>query len=141
MKKGIIFGSILLFIILCGVALWYFFPKAIKISDKSDLIVVSTPVRDSLISSPLSISGRARGTWFFEGGFPLELIDDEGNIIAQGHATAQGEWMTEEFVPFLGTLQFNSPSRNGRGELILKRDNPSGLPEHDDSISVSVIFK
>ena len=66
MKKGIIFGSILLFIILCGVALWYFFPKAIKISDKSDLIVVSTPVRDSLISSPLSISGRARGTWFFE---------------------------------------------------------------------------
>ena len=141
MKKVFILIAVIV-VIGFGIGLaWYFFPKAIEISDKSDLIVVATPVKDSLITSPLSISGRARGQWYFEGSFPLELKDDNGHVIAQGHATAQGEWMTEDFVPFLGTLQFNVPSAKGRGVLVLRKDNPSGLPEHDDAIAVPVMFK
>lgn len=110
-------------------------------SDKSDLIVVSSPVKGSEISSPLRISGRARGKWFFEGSFPVELVDEFGNTIAVGNVASQGEWMTEDFVPFLGTLQFNNYIKGQKGTLILKKDNPSDLPENDDLLRVPVIFK
>lgn len=113
----------------------------IKPSDKSELIVVVSPIKDSYISSPLSISGRARGSWFFEGSFPILLTDTAGKVLAEGHATAQGEWTTDEFVKFIGTLQFTKPDYSDKGILILKKDNPSGLSEKDDSFSIPISFK
>jgi hypothetical protein len=111
------------------------------LNDKSDLIVVITPVKDSTITSPLSIAGRARGSWFFEGSFPLVLTDWDGKIIAEGHATAQGEWMTNDFVKFVGTLEFTKPSYGKNGFLILKKDNPSGMPTNDNALEIPVVFK
>lgn len=112
---------------------------------KSDKIVVMTPPPGSVITSPLTVSGRARGTWYFEGSFPLVLTDWDGKIIAQGHATANGEWMTTSFVPFTGILEFIKPVVNAkygeRGSLILRKDNPSGLPEHDDALEITVYFQ
>jgi hypothetical protein len=35
------------------------------------------------------------------------LKDAQGNVIAQDHISAQGDWMTSDFVPFTATL---SPS-------------------------------
>jgi hypothetical protein len=113
----------------------------IKVDNKSDLIVVVSPINNSEVSSPLVISGRARGTWFFEGSFPVELLDSYRNTIAQGHVTAQGEWMTEDFVKFIGSLQFNNYIKGQKGILVLKKDNPSGLVEYDDSVEVPVVFK
>jgi len=104
-------------------------------------IVVMNPTSGGAVSSPLTVSGRARGPWFFEASFPLVLVDWDGRIIAEGHATADGEWMTEEFVDFTGTLEFEKPAFDTRGTLILRKDNPSGLPEHDDAIEVSVVFE
>ncbi len=113
----------------------------IKPDEKSDLIVVASPIKDSEISSPLRIAGRARGTGFFEGSFPVELVDQYRNTIAVGFVTSQGEWMTEEFVPFLGSLQFNNYIKGTKGTLILKKANPSDLQENDDSIEIPVIFR
>lgn len=130
--------------IIVGIAVYFshFFDLSeIKPDNKEELIVVFSPLKDDQISSPLSIAGRARGLWFFEGSFPIELQDEYKNVIAEGHATAQGEWMTEDFVPFLGTLQFNNYIPEHKGFLILKKDNPSGLSENDDQIRVPVIFK
>ncbi len=141
------FIILLAIFIVVGIATYFsrFFDLPIDITlkpdNKEELIVVISPLNDDLISSPLSIAGRARGTWFFEGSFPLELQDQYKNTIAQGHASAQGEWMTEDFVPFLGTLQFNNYIPGQKGYLVLKKDNPSGLPEHDDQIRIPVIFK
>lgn len=113
----------------------------INANDKSDLIVVVSPVKNGEISSPLSVAGRARGVWFFEGSFPIVLTDWDGRIIAEGHATAQGEWMTTDFVKFIGTLEFTKPSYGKNGFLILRKDNPSGLPENDDALEIPVMFK
>jgi hypothetical protein len=115
-------------------------------ADKADLILVSSPLPDSLVTSPLQISGRARGNWFFEGSFPVILTNWDGLIIAEGYATAEGDWMTTEFVPYTAILTFTSPYSVGdpdfmqRGALILKKDNPSGLPEHDDALEIPVRF-
>ena len=59
--------------------------------DKSDLIVVDTLASGAAISSLLAISGKARGTWYFEGSFPVTVVESTGVVIGQGIATAQGE--------------------------------------------------
>jgi hypothetical protein len=112
---------------------------------KSDLIVVQWPLPGFVITSPLRVEGRARGRWYFEGDFPIILVDADGKIIAERFAKAQGEWMTESFVPFKGTLEFEEPGYNNglsnRGTLIFKKDNPSDFPELDDELEVPVYFE
>jgi len=107
---------------------------------KEDLIVVENPNAEEEISSPLSISGKARGYWFFEASFPIELVDENNNLIASTIAEAKDEWMTEEFVPFEAVLNFSNPKTN-KGFLIFKKDNPSGMKEYDDELRVPVFLK
>jgi hypothetical protein len=108
--------------------------------EKQDLIRVTSVTPNQVITSPLTITGEARGYWYFEASFPVELQDDKGTVLAQLPAQAQGEWMTEEFVPFSVTIPFN-PGTAQKGTLILKKDNPSGLPENDDALLIPVLFK
>ncbi len=110
-----------------------------------DLIVVDSPLPGATVSSPLTITGKARGNWYFEASFPVVLTDWDGRIITQGIAQAQGEWMTADYVPFTATLTFNPPTPGdpaaNRGSLILKKDNPSGLPQNDAALELPVLFK
>ena len=116
------------------------------IDAKADLIQVTNPEGMAVITSPLSLTGKARGYWFFEASAPVSLVDWDGKLIAEGFITAQGDWMTEEFVPFTGSLEFTSPYQEGdevfmkRASLIFKKDNPSGLPENDDALEIPVLF-
>jgi len=107
--------------------------------EKTDIIRVDNPRPNQIVESPLVIEGEARGTWFFEGDFPVQLLDGNGNIIGTAIAQAQDEWMTEDFVPFKAELEFTAPTTD-RGTLILKKDNPSGLPENDDELRIPIIF-
>lgn len=115
------------------------------VAQKGDLIKVSSPRIGADVSSPLIVEGEARGNWFFEASFPVYLTDWDGKIIGQGIAQADGEWMTTNYVPFKATITFNKADISGqysdRGTLILKKDNPSGLPEHDDALEFQVKFK
>ena len=122
-----------------------------KSDDKSDLIRLKTPLSNQTVTSPLVIKGEARGYWFFEASFPVFLTNWDGLIIAQGIATAKSDpanpdgvnWMTEDFVPFEATLNFTVDPNvySNRGSLILKKDNPSGLPEHDDALEIPVVIE
>lgn len=104
------------------------------------MIRLTAPAPGALVASPLRVAGEARGPWFFEASFPIRLLDPEGREIAVGHAQAQGEWMTEKFVPFGATLQFRAPVSGSAGTLVLEKDNPSGLPENADELRVPVRF-
>ncbi len=114
-------------------------------TSKDNLIKLFEPKDGTEIESPLVIKGQARGYWFFEASFPVILTNWDGLIIAEGIAKADGEWMTEDFVPFEAVLNFKKPEYIGefskRGSLILKKDNPSGLPENDDALEITVYFK
>jgi len=107
--------------------------------EKSDLIVLETPRPGQVISSPVVIKGKARGSWYFEASFPARLIDANGQALGTMPIQANGEWMTTEFVPFTATMDFTTPSAK-TGTLILQKDNPSGLPEHDEELRIPVIF-
>lgn len=108
--------------------------------EKTDLITIDQPRPNQKISSPLIISGKARGQWFFEASFPVQLYDEQKNLLGTGIAQAQGEWMTSNFVPFALTLEFSQP-QTAKGVLILRKDNPSGLPEFDDELNIPVLFE
>ena len=108
-------------------------------SDKGVMIVVDSPLRNTVVSSPLNITGRVPGNWSFEASFPVRLVDGEGKVLATGTGELQGDWMTEDLVSFKAVLEFDEPA-SGEGKLILMKDNPSGLPENDDSVSIQVLF-
>jgi hypothetical protein len=118
---------------------------ALHIEEKSDLIKVSAPLPTSVISSPLKLKGEARGTWYFEATFPIVIVDWDGRIIGEGYVSALSDWMTEEFVPFEGVVEFEKPEIIGefakRGGIIFQKSNPSGLPENDDALEIPVFFE
>ena len=108
--------------------------------EKTDLIQVTAPRPNQVVSSPLVVEGQARGNWYFEASFPVHLVDANGKELTVVPAQAQGEWMTTDFVPFTVELVFSQPT-TAAGTLVLKKDNPSGLPEHDDLLRIPVAFR
>lgn len=148
MKKPLLIIIIILIIAAASAAAWVLTQKEASApildppASKDDLIRLDAPRPNQVIQSPLTITGEARGSWFFEASFPVVLTNWDGLIIAQGIATAKSDWMTSEFVPFEATLTFtvDKNAYSNRGALILRKDNPSGLPEHDDALEIPVVF-
>lgn len=102
-----------------------------------DLIQVEAPLVNAVVGKEFSVIGKARGAWFFEASFPIVVLGKEGEVLIETHATAQSDWMTEDFVPFRADIKIPE-SYTGPAKLILKKDNPSGLAEHDASISFDI---
>lgn len=107
------------------------------ILEKDNVIRVLSPLPNATVSSPLVVSGMARGVWFFEGSFPIELSFGTGTTPVIAIATAGAPWMTEAFVPFMATLVFDDTLKRD-AVITFRKDNPSGLPEYDDSLSFSL---
>lgn len=111
----------------------------------NEQIIIENPESNQIISSPINLEGQVRGTWLFEATAPVVLVDWDGRIIAESFIQAEGNWMTENFVPFSGEIEFEEPEDLGdfsdRGTLIFRKANPSGLPENDDAIEVNVRFR
>lgn len=105
----------------------------------NSLVRVTSPLPNTAVKSPLVITGEARGNWYFEASFPVKILDANGEVLGVHYATAQGEWMTTEFVPFVSTLVF-ATSTTPTGTLVLEKDNPSGLPENANEIRIPVTF-
>ncbi len=116
----------------------------VEASDSSDMIMVNMPTDGSysfnFTQTSTTFTGKARGTMYFEASFPVIVTDDFGTIVAQGVAHAQGDWMTEDFVPFVATVSYVDGPTTSTGKISFKKDNPSGLPEHEFTYSVPVTF-
>jgi hypothetical protein len=108
-------------------------------ADANADVRVDSPASGQTVASPLAVRGSARGPWYFEATFPVTLLDANGNRLAQSHATAQGEWMTTDWVPFTATLAFATPNTS-TGTLVLENANPSGDPARARSVRIPVRF-
>jgi len=107
--------------------------------DAGTPVIVNTPTPGVTVTSPLIITGKAIGPWYFEADFQIILKDANGRELGMAIATAQGPWMTVEHVPFNATLTFETPA-TPTGTLEFRKDNPSGLPENDQTFSIPVVF-
>ncbi len=120
--------------------------KATEAAKYASKIRVEIPELDSVVKSPLEFKGEARGGWFFEAVFPVKITDQDGNILGQSLAQAKSDpakdgagWMTDDFVPFEGKVEFAPIAESGY--IVFLKDNPSGLPENADQYKIPVKFE
>ena len=103
----------------------------------SDTITVDAPHAGAVVGKSFSVTGHARGLWFFEASFPVVVLDQDGNVLASAPATTTAEWMTNDLIPFTADLMVPE-SYVGPATLELKKDNPSGDPRNDASLSYPI---
>jgi hypothetical protein len=108
-------------------------------SSVSTDIKIENLKENEAVSSPLKITGQAKGTWFFGASFPVEIYDSNWKRLGQSYAQAKGEWMTSNFVAFESNINFEKPTTEA-GWLVFKKDNPSGLPQNDAEYHYPVKF-
>lgn len=104
---------------------------------------VTAPQPGALITSPVTVVGTVTGGgWLFEGSFPVKILDGDGTTIGGGSAATvtSGEWTSTGTVSFTAIVQFTVP-RFATGTIVLSKDNPSGMPQKDMSLSIPVRFK
>lgn len=106
----------------------------------SSKVVVTTPSPSSHVGPSFIVAGQAPGQWFFEAQFPIQVRDAQGNVIGRATGSAQGDWQTTSLVTFTATMHIDS-SYHGSATLILMKDNPSGLPENDDSVEIPIVIE
>ena len=112
-----------------------------NIAGIADLIMVGQPTKNAVIgATSTTLTGSARGFWYFEASFPVQIKDASGKVIAQGPAQAQSEWMTTDFVIFKATLTYPKQPKGSKGTVVLMNDNPSGLPENQKTVEIPVTF-
>lgn len=116
-------------------------PEIVGIANK---IIITSLKPNDVVSSPLSILGKAVGGWFFEADFPIEIYDGNDKKIGSKYCSFSPKienetWMTEEFVDFKCELQFEKPKTDS-GYIIFKKDNPSDMRELDEEFKLPVKF-
>lgn len=107
----------------------------------SDEITVNFPTDNQAVTSPIQIKGKVVGNWFFEGSFPVELLNSNGEVIATATASTPEDWATTSVIDFSATLVYPKATSTDRGLIILKNDNPSGDPSRDKKDFIPVILK
>jgi len=90
------------------------------------------------VAFPFTLTGEARGSWYFEGSFSVRVEDGNGDNVVEHSAQAQGEWMTEDFVPFAAILSPSVAIPSGEATLVIEKANASGLPEHAGAIRIPI---
>jgi glucose/arabinose dehydrogenase len=93
----------------------------------------------TITAATTELTGYALGTWYFEADFPIEVLDSNNVVVDTLIATALSDWMTTSSVPF--SVPFQASLYSGQTiSFILKKDNPSGLPEFDASVTIPNIY-
>lgn len=108
-------------------------------STSGELINIKNVISGQIIESPVTIIGEARGSWFFEASFPIKIYGSNGQLLGSTIAQATDDWMTDKMVPFTAELKFNTGTSTS-GTLVFEKDNPSGLPENANELSMPVNF-
>lgn len=103
-------------------------------------VSMTSPQSGANVGHTFDIAGQAPGQWFFEAQFPIQVRDPQDNIVGRATGSAQGDWMTEKLVAFKAMMRIDD-AYHGPATLILMKDNPSGLPENDDSVTIPIVVE
>jgi len=103
----------------------------------SSKVMVTAPQVDAHVGHAFTVAGVAPGQWFFEAQFPIQVRETDGSVVGRATGHAQGEWETDKLVTFTANMSIDA-TFSGKATLILMKDNPSGLPENDDSVEIPI---
>ncbi len=136
----IIIILIIIIIIIVAFNLYQRYLITKKINDAKYTITIDSPKPYQKIQNPIYIKGKVKGSFFFEGTFPVRIEDENGNIIIVDHIETKDDWMTENFVSFEKYLGISNVNIK-RGFIVFEKANPSGLPENKFEIKIPIYFK
>lgn len=114
-------------------------PASAPTAFTSENVTVFFPLPETTLPRVFTVTGEARGTWYFEASFPVQVRDADSALVGQGIAEAKSDWMTTEFVPF--TAEVTVENFSGPAMLVLLKDNPSGLPENADAVEFPIVIE
>ena len=113
------------------------------LSEKGERIYLEGVKSGDILSVDDVIIGRAPGSWFFEGSFPVRIFDQEGDEIAALFAVTEEDWMQEGYIPFTLELRSNLIDLDEESIVVFQfeKDNPSGLDENADYAKITLTLK
>ena len=104
-------------------------------------IVVDQPLPKTLVSSPIEVSGSVTGGgWFFEGVFPVRLVNSNGDVLVSEPASALSDWMSTGTIAFKASVSYGVATDTPL-TLVLHNDNESGLPQFDKEVRIPIVLK
>ncbi|MBT4385057.1 hypothetical protein HOD30_04910 [Candidatus Peregrinibacteria bacterium] len=117
-------------------------PEPVEVVENIEVdneVNVSVPASGAEVSSPFLVSGTAPGFWYIEAQIILELRDADGKMLDYKSVMTYDDWMIEEAVSFDGELSFEV-SETTNATIVVRRENVSGLPEHEMSFEMPVVL-
>jgi LysM repeat protein len=107
-------------------------PPADEVPVMQEAIIISAPVMNQAISSPVTVTGWGSG---FENNLAVDILDENGMVIGQGYATVDAE--IGQIGPFTGEITFTMPAASQPGRVSVYSVSPrDGAVEHLASVSV-----
>lgn len=110
------------------------------LSEKGQKIYLENIKSGDTIDMGYEIKGEVSGNWFFEGSFPVRVLNIQGEVISSLFAEAKSDWMTEDQVPFSVIIDFPL-EEEGAFVLQFEKSNPSGLDENSDIAKIAISIK
>lgn len=142
-RQSMLAGAIAL-LVLAG-AIFYFSQNGffstgqVSLEEKEQELVVDNVDSETPISSPFTITGRARSTWFADGSFAVSVQDYTGEDLGGGEARAAGEADAQGYVPFEAVITF-VPPQSSLLIISFEKANPGGRAADDFSHGMTVPY-
>jgi LysM repeat protein len=97
-----------------------------------EAIIILSPLPDTEISSPVTVTGWGSG---FENTLAVDILDEAGTAIGEGFATVNAEF--GQYGPFTGTVEFTKPATLQVGRIQIYGISPrDGAIEHLAAVTV-----
>lgn len=104
-----------------------------------DKPIIDNPIPNSNITSPIKATGKIPKSWTWEGNFILEIQNDKRIPLNSTPVYAKFTTETDELGDFSTSLTFFANTSSGF--VVIKSDNPSGIPGNVKIFEIPVRFK
>jgi hypothetical protein len=94
----------------------------------ADMIQVVSPREWERITSPLTLSWFVKKEWMTEEGFPIELRENDGDIMTTVMARKMEESWSGDYVSFSAIVDFVAWAVNTPAKIVFKNSNPWNDP-------------
>lgn len=115
-------------------------PGGDVLSEKGQKLYLSNIKNGDTVKMGYEVKGQAPGNWYFEGTFPVRVLDIQGEVVTSLLAIASNDWMNENSVPFSVIIDFPL-EQEGAYVLQFEKSNPSGLDENSDIAKIAISIK
>lgn len=108
----------------------------------ADVIKVTEPKPNSLVTSPFRVTGEAVGGWYYADQLMVRLEDDMGKILFTKPFKSLESTKTNSFVPFTGAVVFTkAEATTSAGKLVIERTNTEFNDGELGPLVIPVVFE